>query len=89
VTYRYNLQPADFRLPAHLGLAADVERDLRERAWALVVAGNHKDTEHFAELTHDEFGLNADVANSVLDAAVSARRAPSSLSGDPMSRGRL
>lgn len=74
MTYRYNLQPDGFRLPAELGLSDDVEAQLRERAWRLVVSGNGTDEDYVIEMADDELGLDAATATRALAATLAARR---------------
>ena len=72
-----NVAPAGFRLPASLGLAADVETELRERAWQWVVRGDD-DASAFVESMEDEreeLGVGDATVEAAFAAVVAARRA--------------
>lgn len=72
-----NAAPAGFRLPASLGLADDVEAQLRERAWQWVVRGDD-DAAAFVEYMEDEreeLGVSAATVETAFVAVVAARRA--------------
>lgn len=72
-----NAAPAGFRLPASLGLADDVEAELRERAWQWVVRGDD-DASAFVESMEEEaeaWGLDDSRIEGAFAAVVAARRA--------------
>lgn len=76
-----NAIPAEFRLPAALGLKEDVEVELRERAWRWVVRGDD-DASSFAECIEDEemesWGIDHATVEAAFAAVVAVRRAQQS-----------
>lgn len=72
-----NAEPPGFRLPASLGLDAEVEAQLRERGWRAVVRGDD-DADGFVDCLEEEipaWGISEKTARAAFAAVVKLRRA--------------
>lgn len=78
-----NAQPAQLRLPQDFGLEHELEKRLRDQAWALIIAGE-TDPEEFIEMAEVKpERLSDEALSEIYDYLLQARRAQQVQLGDP------